>query len=426
VVSSCVEFSSNAVLADLNSDGRADLLTACNGGFAYLQRNADGSWAAPVLRQLLTPDTGARVLVAAGDVNGDGRQDVIYVQSSGFANATAVVVAGNGDGTFQPASTASVLSGAVFGIAVSDFTYDGQLDLVTVSYNVSAGAPLQVWRGQPSGVFVPLGTQDLSGSFGTSPAVTNLPMADLNQDGSVDLIVSLPYGASPPPDSDTAMVNVLLGLPPTVLISVSANPVIVGNPVTLTANVVSRHAGFSYVSGGSIRFFSGNTALGGPIPLNTGQAVLTTNSLTAGVHHLRAVFVPDGSAATVSSQFVSVVVAASQCAPFANLLIRPGGFRLDRITNQFLQDVQITNQSGTPIPGPLSLVVQALSANAALVGPSGQTTCPPAGAPYVDLGVCPNGALNPGQTITTTLRFHNPPRLPITYVPGVAAGLAMR
>src|SRR5262249_59734828 len=80
----------------------------------------DGSFQAPVS---YTTASGARA-VAAADLNGDGRVDLIVANKSG----TVSVLLGNGNGTFQEAVNFPA-GNSPSDLAVADLDSDGKLDL---------------------------------------------------------------------------------------------------------------------------------------------------------------------------------------------------------------------------------------------------------------------------------------------------------
>ncbi|WP_193789081.1 FG-GAP repeat domain-containing protein, partial [Zavarzinella formosa] len=67
--------------------------------------------------------------VAVGDVNGDGKPDLV---TANFGGNTVSVLLGGGNGTFAPASPFAVGTGP-FSVAVGDVNGDGKLDLVTAN-----------------------------------------------------------------------------------------------------------------------------------------------------------------------------------------------------------------------------------------------------------------------------------------------------
>jgi hypothetical protein len=95
--------------------------------------------------------------------------------------------------------------------------------------------------------------------------------------------------------------------PTTTTLSSSINPSVVGQSVTLTAQVASS----SGTPGGTVAFKDGATTISscGAVTLSAGSAACATSSLTAGTHSLTAVYTPSTSsfAASTSSALTQVV-----------------------------------------------------------------------------------------------------------------------
>ena len=108
-----------AVTGDFNGDGRLDVAVA---GVYILFGNGDGTFQPPVA----SVSSGSPA--AAADVNGDGKMDLI-LQPNGPASQ---IYLGNGDGTFRN-TTNYLLSfpplGGSAGVVVADFNADGKLDI---------------------------------------------------------------------------------------------------------------------------------------------------------------------------------------------------------------------------------------------------------------------------------------------------------
>jgi hypothetical protein len=173
--------------ADINADGRADVIVAIKYPFG------DGAYGNAALRILPVSPTGGFlyapdlsvgsfpdiVSVGVGDLNDDGHPDLAITWSDylNFDRGGAVQL-GNGDGTFgPPISFPAGLNPGM--IAVGDLNGDGHGDLV-------------VRDGSPSSLSVLLGNGD-----GTFRAPTGLPtggppgdfmMVHLNGDGPLDLV----------------------------------------------------------------------------------------------------------------------------------------------------------------------------------------------------------------------------------------------
>ena len=120
-------------VADMNQDGTPDLVVAntcadklCGGEglVGVLFGNGDGTFQAAVIY-----GSGGRFAqsVAVADVNGDGRLDILAANESGSIGA----LVGNGDGTFQPAVANEAIGSHRF-IVVADVNGDGSPDIVVL------------------------------------------------------------------------------------------------------------------------------------------------------------------------------------------------------------------------------------------------------------------------------------------------------
>ncbi|HSY19260.1 MAG TPA: alkaline phosphatase family protein [Candidatus Acidoferrales bacterium] len=100
----------------------------------------------------------------------------------------------------------------------------------------------------------------------------------------------------------------------------------------------------------------------------------------------------------------------------ASTAISAEGFVSNPHTHQVKQIVHITNNGTSPIPAPLFLVLDNLSANATLLNSDGTTAIlTPLGSPYVSVSVGGDGILRPHETKTVALEFLDPTDAPITY-----------
>jgi hypothetical protein len=127
-------------------------------------------------------------LVAAGDFNGDGAQDLVVAGPS-YSVMPVVgdyvrVLLGRGDSTFARPSAAVLLPPGLSGLVTADFDRDGRLDAAVCDDQDSS--TVYVLRGQGDGTFAPaLRTSYFSGSHSQDLAV-----ADWNRDGAADLVVA--------------------------------------------------------------------------------------------------------------------------------------------------------------------------------------------------------------------------------------------
>jgi hypothetical protein len=161
-----------AVLADVNGDGHADLVTAeFNTVSVQLGDGSSGF----VARTHFDTGRDAQAL-AVTDVNGDGLLDVV---TANFRSANVSVLLGDGHGGFAP-KTDFDAGPAPLALAVGDVNGDGRPDIVTVSGNNSGTVSLLL--GDGNGGFVP------APSFATDIAATSVTLADVNGDDRLDVI----------------------------------------------------------------------------------------------------------------------------------------------------------------------------------------------------------------------------------------------
>src|SRR5256885_1291193 len=118
--------------------------------------------------------------VAVGDVNGDGKLDLI---SASVGKVMVAVMLGNGDGTFEPARMYPFVGDPV-SIVVRDLNGDGKADLALAN-NDAPDAKVSVLLGNGDGSFQPVRFFSAGAAMSKS-----LAAGDFNGDGKVDLIVA--------------------------------------------------------------------------------------------------------------------------------------------------------------------------------------------------------------------------------------------
>jgi RHS repeat-associated protein len=163
------------VQGDVNGDGKLDLITANSGTstVSVLVGNGDGTYAQPV--DVILGNVYGLASVRLGDVNRDGKLDILTANTSGSIS----VLLGNGDGTFGSATDLS-LDISPQELRLGDVDGDGILDIVTANY----GSSVSVLLGHGDGTF----SSAVTTTGVDGPDSINL--ADLNQDGKLDFLTT--------------------------------------------------------------------------------------------------------------------------------------------------------------------------------------------------------------------------------------------
>jgi len=165
--------------ADFNGDGKLDLAVtnlAFTGSLSILLGNGDGTFQTHV-------DYDAGIFpfsVVPGDLNGDGTLDLALGVSGTGSGTTISVLLGNGDGTFQSATTFQVGIEPYY-VALADLNGDGRLDLAVTNGGSNTVSTL---LGNGDGTF------QTHVDYATGSAPYAVTPGDFNGDGKLDLAVS--------------------------------------------------------------------------------------------------------------------------------------------------------------------------------------------------------------------------------------------
>jgi hypothetical protein len=179
-------------VADLDGDSRPDVVTARSqsADVSVLLGNGNGTFQPATSVLVGAPPS----WVAVADLDGDTRPDLVVALNSHLSNDGLSVLLGNGDGTFQPPE---FLPGdRPRFLAVADLDGGGVPDLVTADRESDE---VKVFLGNGDGSFQPPLSSPVS--FAIGPLPLSAAVADLDADAILDLVVS----------NGIAGVSVLLG-----------------------------------------------------------------------------------------------------------------------------------------------------------------------------------------------------------------------
>ena len=186
-----------AVMADFNNDGKADLAFSPQdlGIFFVYLGQGDGNFTA-VPFDITSTTLNTLVPVAVGDFNRDGNTDLVMEDTGPVGTVTNKVslLLGNGDGSLQP--PVPIVDANTYSVAVGDFNGDGIADLAIADLH----AGVRILLGKGDGTFQSLVAYPTSLQSGMG--ANRVALGDFNGDGIADLVTS---------DGSTATVSILLG-----------------------------------------------------------------------------------------------------------------------------------------------------------------------------------------------------------------------
>lgn len=169
----------SVALGDLTGDGLPEIVVAGEQSSVSVLRNqGDGDFADGVLEA--TGAVGVARRIALAQLDGDGRLDLLATDSGA---ATLLPLLGDGSGGFQPlAARATGLPGTAASVTAGDFNGDGASDALAGgdgSFAVLLGGGLTSAPGSPFLNGVPAGNR-----------VDDVAAVDMNRDGQLDVVTA--------------------------------------------------------------------------------------------------------------------------------------------------------------------------------------------------------------------------------------------
>ena len=189
-------------IADVNGDKKPDLLVAnycatecsyppAEGSVGVLLGKGNGTFQA-----VKTYPSGGdgTASIAVADLNNDGKPDLLVANCGpeacgpGSPGGNVGVLIGNGNGTFKPAVNYPAAN-SPFNVVAADVNGDGKLDIVVSNWGTPNGGTndgaVTVLQGKGNGTFRPAQTFPSGGAEAPSVAV-----ADVNKDGRPDIVLA--------------------------------------------------------------------------------------------------------------------------------------------------------------------------------------------------------------------------------------------
>jgi hypothetical protein len=178
-------------IGDVNGDGRNDVVLVTSyyfdpandyKVFVFLQK-ADGTLAAPIKYATAGTYTSPPSTVAIGDVNHDGKNDVVIGNSGGNIE----IFLQNASGGLNPGITYA--SSDTNKIRIADLNHDGLMDVVGIGWGTNT---VSIWYQNAGGTLnSPVKYAVTHGGY------DDLDVGDINHDGLTDIIVMSGQGLLP-------------------------------------------------------------------------------------------------------------------------------------------------------------------------------------------------------------------------------------
>lgn len=187
----------DAAVADLDADNLPDFVFALSNGIT-VSRNLGIVSSAFQFSNMMLAALSVTSRVAVGDVNHDGKLDIVFDGTDGSNNPKLGICLGNGDSTFQAATFLDLPSGAAPGVLrVADLTGDSYPEVIVAD---AANHQLIVFKND-AGALGAIDDADTAKQPQYLPTNTGLPqgqaqsiaVGDVTGDGRPDVVAAIPF-----------------------------------------------------------------------------------------------------------------------------------------------------------------------------------------------------------------------------------------
>ena len=174
---------SSIAYADFNLDGLIDIFVSDK---IYLNGFTGSTLSFTAVSISSAPGSVSKI--AAVDMNGDNKPDLIYTSGSGIRVALNNYTSGalsNSSFMFAPSNISVASSGSLIGLALFDKDHDGDVDIIAYGQTTKK---LYVLENQGSMNFVLAGSFDVANNTFDSNYGRDIFFGDINADGNLDVI----------------------------------------------------------------------------------------------------------------------------------------------------------------------------------------------------------------------------------------------